>query len=175
MHFRRRFWGFWNFLGFLLNFWVGCCWFNVICSCIAFSLHFNNVSYILDVCLIIVKCVLVGLDWVFTHDAFKFCMSHVYAYFMCTYSFIPISGLWCVISLSLSLSLSDKLRYGTQARKSTSAQNPLGSSLLLLILFPIFTFGSVMRRPKRTSLTPIYMESIPLYLGLPLHFELHES
>ena len=41
----------------------------VICSCIAFSLHFNNVSCILDVCLIIGLCVgRFGLG--FTNDAF---------------------------------------------------------------------------------------------------------
>ena len=88
--------------------WVGFCCSNVICSCIAFSLHYNNGSCILDVCLIIVDCVLVGLDWVCTHDAFKFCMSDVRAFFM--YVSFPFYSLFlscdCVLSLSLSLSLS---------------------------------------------------------------------
>ena len=60
-----------GFLRFLWNFWVGLCCFGNVCSCIAFSLHYNNVSCILDVWLIIVVWVLVGLYWVFTHDAFK--------------------------------------------------------------------------------------------------------
>ena len=107
--------GFWNFLGFLKflwNFWDGLCWFGDICSCIAFSLHYNNVSCILDVWLIIVVWVLVGLDWVFTNDAFKFCTSHVLAFLMHTlYLFIPI--LSYVVFYSLSLSLKDRLYYGT--------------------------------------------------------------
>ena len=51
--FRPSFWVFEFFLGFLRflwNFWVGLCWFVVICSCIASSLHYNNVSCILELC-----------------------------------------------------------------------------------------------------------------------------
>ena len=108
--------------------WVGFCCSNVICSCIAFSLHYNNGSCILDVCLTIVDCVLVGLDWVCTHDAFKFCMSDVRAFFM--YVSFPFYYLFlscdCVLSLSLSLSLID-CAMAPKVRKSTLAQNPLGS------------------------------------------------
>jgi len=35
---------------YFVDFWVGFCLFDVICSCIALHLHFQNVSCILDVC-----------------------------------------------------------------------------------------------------------------------------
>ena len=79
----------------------------------------------LDVCLIIVKCVLVGLDWFLPMMQFKFCTSHVHAYFMHTYPFFPISVLR-LCSSSFSLSLSDRLRMAPKVCKSTQAQNPLG-------------------------------------------------
>ena len=81
-------------------------------------------------CLFIVDCVLGGLDWVFTHDVFKFCTSHVHAFLMHTsfpfFLFSLLSG--CdVFSLSLSLSLS-RIDYtmAPKAHKSTLARNPLG-------------------------------------------------
>ena len=114
---------------FLWNFWVRLCCFDVICSCIAFSLHYNNVSCILNLWLTIVDCVLVDLDWVFTHDVFKFCTSHVHAFFMHKYLFFSILcfWLWCVL-FSLSLSLSLFLSWidyamAPKARKSTPARN----------------------------------------------------
>ena len=122
-----------GFLRFLWNCWVGCCWFDGICSCIALSLHYNNISCILDVWLIIVDCVLIDLDWVFTHDVFKFCTSHVYAFFMHMsfpfFSFLCYLVVMCfVLSLSLSLSLS-RIDYAMapKACKSNPARNPLGS------------------------------------------------
>ena len=77
----------------------------VICSCIAFAIHYNNVSCILGLCLIKLVSA-IRLDWISAHDAFNFCTSHVRAFFMHTFSlFIPI--LSCVIFLFfLSLSLS---------------------------------------------------------------------
>ena len=42
-------WNFWVFLKtfeILVNFWVGFCLFGIIWSCIAFHVHFHNVSYI---------------------------------------------------------------------------------------------------------------------------------
>ena len=60
----------------------------------------------LDVCLIVENCVLVGLDWVLTHDAIIFSTSRVHAYFMHTYPFFYFFVLYCDCSLSLSLSLS---------------------------------------------------------------------
>ena len=35
----------------------------------------------LDVCLITVKCVLVGLDWAFTHDDFFYIAHHMFMHF----------------------------------------------------------------------------------------------
>ena len=143
--------------------------------------------------------------------------------FMHTYYFIIIFELWlCFVSLSLSLS-----RIDCAWNPSTNLlrhETLLVSSFLLLILFPFFTFGSMMGRPCKTSLrtfrnlafirsamsfcrnfptllypmsfrlgdenlfvrypwgalsclyrsfTPIYMVSIPVYLDLPRHFEVH--
>ena len=154
---------------------------------------------------------------------FIFSTSHVYAYFMHTYSSILISGCDCV--LFLSLSLIDCAWY-LSANLLCLGTLLVPSLLLLLIPFPFFTFGSMMGRPYRTSLrtlrnvafiwstmsfcrtfstlfylmpfkigdgnlfvrylwgalsctywsfTPIYTISIPLYLGLPRHFEVHVS
>ena len=87
----------------------------------------------LDVCLIIVNCVLVGLDWFFTHDALKYLTSHVHEYFMHTYLFFSflffVLVVMCSLSLSLSLSLSwiDYVMV-PKARKSTLGRNPLQGS-----------------------------------------------
>ena len=67
---------------------------------------------------------LVGLDWVFTHDAFNFCTSHVYAFFMHTFLFFPILSCAVLCSLSLSLSRID-CAMAPKAHKSTLARNPL--------------------------------------------------
>ena len=112
-------------LSFSWNFWVGFCEIVSICSCITFSLHSNYVSCIIDVCLIIVECVLVGFDWVSPMMQFKFCTSHVHAYFMHTYPFIPIYGCDFV---SLSLSLSHRLRTAPKATPSQNHLQGFGSS-----------------------------------------------
>ena len=145
--------------------------------------------------------------------------------FMHTYYFIIIFELLlCFVSLSLSLS-----RIDCAWHPSTNLlrhETLLVSSFLLLIVFPFFTFGSMMGRPCKTSLrtfrnlafirsamsfcwnfptllypmsfrlgdenlfvrypwgalsclyrsfTPMYMVSIPVYLDLPRHFEVHIS
>ena len=112
-------------LSFSWNFWVGFCEIVSICSCITFSLHSNYVSCIIDVCLIIVECVPVGFDWVSPMMQFKFCTSHVHAYFMHTYPFIPIYGCDFV---SLSLSLSHRLRTAPKATPSQNHLQGFGSS-----------------------------------------------
>ena len=84
-----------------------------------------------------------------------FCTSHVRAYFMHTYSlfsFLFVLLVMCFLSFSLSLSLSQ-----IDCAWHLSANLPwlgtlLVQSLLLLILHPFFTFGSMMWRPSRTSL-----------------------
>ena len=110
----------------------------------------------LDVYFIIENCVLVGLDWASTHGAIIFSTSHVHAYFMHTLSFLFLYSFVTMFSLSLSLSLS--------LSRINCAWNPstnlilLGTLLILGLLhlltfpFPLFKFGSVMRRPIRTSL-----------------------
>ena len=171
-------------------------------------------------CAWLLKCVLVGLDWVLPMMQFIFlhvtcsCIFHAYLSFLFLFFW-----LWC-----LSLSLSDRLRMAPK-RKSTLARNSLGfGSSSSDPLIPLFMFGSVMGRPNRTSLknfrnmafiwntmlfyqtfptflslrsfglraknlfmrdpwdvpsclyrsfTPINTVSIPLYLGLPWHFEVH--
>ena len=73
---------------------------------------------------------LVGLDWVFTHDAFKFCTSHVHAFMHTLYFFIPflVCDVFYSLSLSLSLSLLDRRAMTPKVRKSTPVWNPLRGS-----------------------------------------------
>ena len=80
-------------------------------------------------CLIIVDCMPVGLDWVFTHDVFKFCTSHVHAFISFPFlSFLCYLVVMCSLSLSLSLSLSwIESAMAPKERKSTPARNPLSS------------------------------------------------
>ena len=106
--FSRNFWGFCKLLRFWWNFWVRCCLFDAIWSCIAFHLHFHNVSCIIDVCWLICELCAVrfGLGW--THDVFIFNTSHVHAFFHASVPFLfTISVLGCdVVFLFFSLSLS---------------------------------------------------------------------
>ena len=94
------------------------------CIPLAFSQCFMH----LDVCLIVENCVLVGLDWVSTHDAIIFSTSHVHAYFMHTYPFFSIFLFWVVMVCFVCLSLSplDRLRMAPKC-KSTPTQNPFRS------------------------------------------------
>ena len=112
--------------GFLKNFGVGLCWFVVIWSCIAYSLHYKNVSCILDAWLIIVDCTLVGLDWGLPMMLLNFAR-HMLMHFSCIhfFSFLLWLMMCYVLSLSLSLSLLGKLRHGTQ---STQIHSSLESS-----------------------------------------------
>ena len=94
---------------FLWNFWDGLCKNGSKSSCIASHLHHNNVSCIVDVCLLCWNnCVLVGLGW--THDVFTIAyhmLMHFHAY-VPYIIYILIYWLWLVLfcmSLSLPLSL----------------------------------------------------------------------
>jgi len=107
---------------------------------------------ILDVCLLYWNDVF-WLDWIgLSPWCFYCCMSHAHAFFMHTYLFfylinsnlcwcfsayLSLSFFWLVALWHLNISL---LRLGTLF--------VLGHLLLIL---PPLTFGSVMRRPVRTS------------------------
>ena len=107
-----KFWGFSKSMKFLLNFWDGFCQNDVKCSCIASHLHYNNVSCILDVCLLCcIDCVLLSLDLAkpMMHLNLQVTCSCI---FMHTYLqvfiflYICLVGAFLIISLSPSLSLS---------------------------------------------------------------------
>ena len=106
----------------------------------------------LDVCLILVECVLVGLDWVFTHYAFL--ILHIICSCICSCIRLFFSFLFLLFGcdvLSFSLSQIDcawHLKRINSLRVEILFKVPF---LLLLIPFPILTFGSMMRRPERTS------------------------
>ena len=73
----------------------------------------------------------VRLDWVLAHDAFKFCTSYVHAFFK--HMFFLSFLFWTCVLFSLSLSLSDRLLYGTQTMQIHSGSEP--SSWFRIILF----------------------------------------
>ena len=102
-----NFWGFWDFSEI-----VGLGVFDLILY--AHALHSNCILTIFHAfrCMFdIVERVLVVLDWVFPMIQFHFCTSHIHAFFIHTsfLFFFPCYLLWCVLSLSLSLSLFDRL------------------------------------------------------------------
>ena len=87
---------------------------------------------------------------------FQFCTSHVHAYVSFLF-FLFVLLVMCFLSLSLSVLLSLSLSRIDCAWHLNLNPLRLGTllvpGLLLLILpFPLFTFGSVMGRPNRTSL-----------------------
>ena len=100
---------------------------------------------------------------------FIFSTSHVHAYFMHTYSFIPISSCDCVMflsfslsfSFSLSLSLLDRLRMAPK-RKSTPAQNPLCSGSSSSNLVPPFHVWFRDRKALQDSLENFQKHSVHL-------------
>ena len=117
----------------LWNFWDGFCIFDLKTSCIAYYLHYNNVSCILRcVFTLLPTCVLVGLDWV---EPMMFLLLHITCscIFMHTYDtfsiFLYVELFWdfsnCLfLLLSLLLSFSCVM---APKRKSTLSQNSLRS------------------------------------------------
>ena len=91
--------------------------------CVLYEIQ-NQIYQHLDVCLIIENCLLVGLDWVSTHDPIYFqhvtcsCIFHAYEFF---HSYFQIVVVFYFL-LSLSLSLTDRLHMAPKC-KSTSARN----------------------------------------------------
>ena len=89
-------------------------------------MHFRSV------CAWLLMWVLIGLDCVFSHDSFSFCTSHVHSFFMhMFFLFFPILSMCCVMFCSLSLL--DRLHYGTQIAQIYSGSEP--SSRFRVILF----------------------------------------
>ena len=126
-----KLWDFSKLMEFLWNFWDGHCENGFKSSCIASHLHYNNVSCILDVCLLCWNDgVLVGLDWA---EPMMFLLLHITCscIFMHTYLtfsiFLFIDYDWCFFAclyvsflLSVSCSMAPK-------RKSTLSRNSLRS------------------------------------------------
>ena len=82
-----------------------------------------------------------------------FLAHHMFMHISCirTLSLSFCSRLWlCFLSLSLSLSFSDRLCMAPKC-KSTLIQNLFRSGSSFSFDLPLLTFGSVMRRPIRTS------------------------
>ena len=75
----------------------------------------------LDVCLIVENCVLLGLDWVSTHDAIIFITSHVHAFI--PFSFLSI----CSVVIVFCFFLSDRLRMAPKC-KSNLTRNTFRST-----------------------------------------------
>ena len=152
-------------------------------SCIASHLNYNDVSSILDVCLLccndVCWYVWIGLSpWYFF-----FCMSHVHAFFMhfscifhALYSYIDLC--WCFSAyFSLSLPL-----FRRTFVDDAFIQNTKSSYRIFLILtFPLSsTVGVGSHYVESRSLvplwsykssTPICMDSITLYLSFLLLLE----
>ena len=116
MHFRPRFWVFQNFWGFWVFheiFWVRLCEIVVIWSCVASSIHYNNVSCICWICAWLNLWVLLGLDWVFPMILLIFAC-HMFMHSLCIRSFLFFSILnLCCVSFCSLLSLSLSLSYRT--------------------------------------------------------------
>ena len=158
----EKFWGFSKLMKVLYNFWVGCYLNEFKTSCIASIVHYNNVSCILDVCLL---CTMLcggrfGLGW--AHDEFIFFACHMFMY---SHAYVPsilyiliyqLLGTFLIVSLSFFLSLPLTLIVSWHLSVSLLRLGTLfilGHLLLLLLLTPhLLTFGSVMRRQNRTSL-----------------------
>ena len=120
--FLLNFWGFSKLMKFLWNFWDGFCVNDPKCSFIASHLHYNNVSFILDVCLLCcnVVCwwVWIGLSlWWFLilHVICSCIFMHMYLQFL-IFFYIVLLVLF-LLSFYLLLSLSCvSLLYGTQTQ-----------------------------------------------------------
>ena len=125
----------------------------IYCIPLVFSQCFMH----LDVCLIVENCVMLGLDWVEPMMQL-FLARHMIMHISCirTLSFLYFCyGLWwCVLSVYQSLSLSLP-RIDCTWHPSANLlrlRTLFVPSHLLLLIFLLFTFSSMMRSPIRTSL-----------------------
>ena len=108
--------------------------------------------HLLDVCLIIdMSVVRFGLG--FAMMQFQFCTSHVYAYFMHTYSFLSlVLVVMCVCVCVCVFFFRIDCVWHLSANLLWLRTLLVPSLLLLILPFPLFTFGFVMGRLNRTSL-----------------------
>ena len=111
--------------------------------------------HLLDVCLIIVvSAVRFGLG--FTYDALKF-SCHMFMHFSCIHTslfiflWFEIVFLFCLLSLSLSLTNRTALWHPNRENPFRLETLFKAYPLRLFLLFHL-TSGSMMRRPRRTSL-----------------------
>ena len=109
----------------------------------------------LDMCLYVENCVLIGLDWV--EPMMQFLLAHhIFMHCSCIRTLSSLYKLlWGVmvffysLSLSLSLSLSNNCAWHLIANLLHLETLFIPRHLPLILL--LFTFGSVMRKPVRTS------------------------
>ena len=145
----------------LCNFWDGCCLNEFKTSCIASHSYYNNVSCILDACLLcsILCAGRFGLGWAYVEFKFACHMfMHYHAYVLSILHILIylLFGIHLIISLSFFLSLLFPLVALWHLSVSLLCPGTLfipGHLLLLLHLTPFpLTSGFVMRRPNWTSL-----------------------
>ena len=126
----------------------------MICDHALHSISIFIMFHAFNVCLNVENCMLVGLDWVQPMMQL-FLARHMFMYFSCihTLSFLSIFFV-CDVSLFLPLSLSlSRIDFAWHLSANLlQLETLLVSSLLLIFLHPLFTFGSVMGRPSRTTL-----------------------
>ena len=117
------------------------------CIPLAFSQCFMH----LDVCLFVENCVLLGLDWV--EPMMQLLLArHMLMHISCirTLSFLFLALCCdCVFCFSTSLSLSDRPRIAPSANPLCLGTLFVPGHLFQILL--LFTFGSMMRMPIRTS------------------------
>ena len=99
-------------------------------------------------------CAAIGLDWVEPMMQL-FLARHIFMHISCirTLSFLSLYSIvimFCLFFLSLSPSRIDCTWH--PSRNLLRLGTLFVQGHLLLLIFPLFTFGSVMRRPSRTSL-----------------------
>ena len=154
---------FWKFLGFfkidkaLWNFLDGLCENGFKSSCIALHLHYDNVSYILNVCLPCWNdCMLVGLDWAtpMMYFLLHITCSCIFMHMYLTFSiFIYIDCDWCfLVCLSLSLSFSLLLSISCSMAPKQNLLH-LGTLFVLghpFLILPPLIFNFMMIKPNRT-------------------------
>ena len=143
---------------FLLTFGMGFVKMMFKTSCIASHLHYNNIFLHYRCVLYLLQCcALVGLDWV--EPMMYLCLHVTYScIFMHTYLSVSVFVIFyhvdafLIVSLSLLLSLFLTLAASWHPNANLLHPRTLCvMGLLLLLILPLLLFGSMMRRPIRSS------------------------